>query len=278
MRRACSSRGASSAAAAPRSRLPLRGARRRLSRDHVRAPAAQLGLRRPPIRGFEGPSRAALRSSAAKSSRSGSSTSCRHRHADPLARRARPERHGRRAGTDAGRRSRPAHSFDYRFTPPDAGTFWYHAPSALAEDRALYGLLIVDEAERVDVDRDVALVLDACDAGRRPIDADGPHFTVNGHPALDIPVKPTSALRLRLLNAATRSAPHAADRPAMPRRVDGDRRPAGRAVSRRATAGSCSRPATASIFSSTRHSTPGSIAPIVRRHRRARSAARAARL
>ncbi len=23
----------------------------------------------------------------------------------------------------------PGESFDYRFTPPDAGTFWYHAPS-----------------------------------------------------------------------------------------------------------------------------------------------------
>jgi FtsP/CotA-like multicopper oxidase with cupredoxin domain len=55
----------------------------------------------------------------------------------------------------------PGDSFDYRFTPPDAGTFWYYAPSRFIEDRALYGLLVVDEVERVDVDRDVALILDA---------------------------------------------------------------------------------------------------------------------
>jgi len=26
----------------------------------------------------------------------------------------------------------PGESFDYRFTPPDAGTFWYHAPSTVS--------------------------------------------------------------------------------------------------------------------------------------------------
>src|SRR4051794_1870528 len=49
----------------------------------------------------------------------------------------------------------PGDSLDYRFTPPDAGTYWYYAPSRFIEDRALYGLLIVEEPERVDVDRDV---------------------------------------------------------------------------------------------------------------------------
>ena len=44
----------------------------------------------------------------------------------------------------------PGDSFDYRFTPPDAGTYWYYAPSRFIEDRALYGVLIVDEAERVE--------------------------------------------------------------------------------------------------------------------------------
>src|ERR1041384_3792061 len=36
----------------------------------------------------------------------------------------------------------PGESFDYRFIPPDAGTFWYYAPSRFLEDRALYGLQI----------------------------------------------------------------------------------------------------------------------------------------
>jgi FtsP/CotA-like multicopper oxidase with cupredoxin domain len=98
----------------------------------------------------------------------------------------------------------PGDSFDYRFTPPDAGTFWYYAPSRFIEDRALYGLLIVDEAERVDVDRDVALILDAWTlGGDGRIDANGStHFTANGQPSLDIPVNANERVRLRLLNAA----------------------------------------------------------------------------
>src|SRR5437879_1819745 len=36
----------------------------------------------------------------------------------------------------------PGASFDYRFTPPDAGTFWYHPPTR-AQGRRLHGLLIV---------------------------------------------------------------------------------------------------------------------------------------
>src|ERR1044072_2755267 len=59
----------------------------------------------------------------------------------------------------------PGDRFDYRFAPPAAGTLWYYAPSRCIEDRALYGLLIVDEAERVDIDRDVALILDAWTLG-----------------------------------------------------------------------------------------------------------------
>jgi FtsP/CotA-like multicopper oxidase with cupredoxin domain len=98
----------------------------------------------------------------------------------------------------------PGDSFGYRFTPPDAGTFWYHAPSRFIEDRALYGLLVVDEVERIDVDRDVALILDAWTLGADGrIDARGTtHFTANGQPLLDIPVNANERLRLRLLNAA----------------------------------------------------------------------------
>lgn len=92
----------------------------------------------------------------------------------------------------------PSAHFDYRFTPPDAGTFWYRPPLRFAWNRAPHGLLIVDEAEPVDVDRDVALVLDAPPPG-----ADGaPRFTVNGLPSLDIPVAANERIRLRLLNAA----------------------------------------------------------------------------
>ena len=46
--------------------------------------------------------------------------------------------------------------FDYAFTPPDAGTFWYH-PHVLSSEqhgRGLHGVLIVDEASPITVDRD----------------------------------------------------------------------------------------------------------------------------
>ena len=98
----------------------------------------------------------------------------------------------------------PGDSFEYRFTPPDAGTYWYYAPSRFIEDRALYGLLIVDEIERLDVDRDIALILDVWTLGADGrIDPNGAaHLTGNGVPSLDIPVSTNERLRLRLLNAA----------------------------------------------------------------------------
>src|SRR6202035_2424481 len=57
----------------------------------------------------------------------------------------------------------PGGSFDYRFTPPDSGLYWYH-PHALPFigeqlDRGLYGVLIVDEAESPAADRDILVVL-----------------------------------------------------------------------------------------------------------------------
>ena len=88
----------------------------------------------------------------------------------------------------------PGASFDYRFTPPDAGTFWYRPPLRTAQNRHLHGLLIVDEPQPVEADRDVALVLDASGAA----------FTANGRAALDIAVRANERVRLRLLNAADR--------------------------------------------------------------------------
>ena len=88
----------------------------------------------------------------------------------------------------------PGASFDYRFTPPDAGTFWYHPPIRTPQNRGLYGLLIVDEVKPADVDRDLALVLDASSAG----------FTANGIANLDIPVTTNERVRLRVINAADR--------------------------------------------------------------------------
>lgn len=52
--------------------------------------------------------------------------------------------------------------FTYEFTPPDAGTYWYHSHNRSTEQvaRGMYGLLIVQEAAPPDVDRDIAVVID----------------------------------------------------------------------------------------------------------------------
>jgi FtsP/CotA-like multicopper oxidase with cupredoxin domain len=113
----------------------------------------------------------------------------------------------------------PGKSFDYRFTVPDAGTFWYHSHLYSSEqlERGLYGPLIVDEPQPVDVDRDLVLVLDdwrlaedgtiheasfrsfhdAAHAGRH-----GRLLTLNSQDNPNIPVRANERLRLRFINAA----------------------------------------------------------------------------
>ncbi|WP_020177233.1 multicopper oxidase family protein [Methyloferula stellata] len=116
----------------------------------------------------------------------------------------------------------PGASFDYRFTPPDSGFYWYHPdiqPLTGEElDRGLYGVLIVDEPEPPKVDADMLVVLDdwklddkgsiaadfqnfneAAGAGRT-----GSLLTVNSAPApIEQTFVPGSRLRLRILSAVT---------------------------------------------------------------------------
>ena len=56
----------------------------------------------------------------------------------------------------------PGASFDYNFTAPDAGTYWYHPHNRTWEQmaRGLYGALIVDEPEPPKVDIDEVLLID----------------------------------------------------------------------------------------------------------------------
>src|SRR5262249_53268610 len=54
-------------------------------------------------------------------------------------------------------------TFDYRFTPPDSGFYWYH-PQVLpffGEQlaRGLYGAMIIDEPEPPVADRDMLVIL-----------------------------------------------------------------------------------------------------------------------
>jgi FtsP/CotA-like multicopper oxidase with cupredoxin domain len=108
----------------------------------------------------------------------------------------------------------PGASFDYRFIPPDAGTFLYRPPRDFPGQlgRGLAGALVVEEAAPVDVDRDVALVLsDWRLADDGTIDPDvgqvrAPHLTANGAREFDIAVAANERLRLRLVNATVARA------------------------------------------------------------------------
>jgi len=56
---------------------------------------------------------------------------------------------------------RPGESFVYEFTPPDAGTYWFHPHVGMQLDRGLYAPLIIEaRSETLDYDRDATIVLD----------------------------------------------------------------------------------------------------------------------
>jgi FtsP/CotA-like multicopper oxidase with cupredoxin domain len=89
----------------------------------------------------------------------------------------------------------PGASFDYRFRPPDAGTFWYHALPGADIDRGLHGALIVDDARPVAIDRELVLVLSL------PPAPDAGPVVINGATRPDFSVNAGERLRIRLINA-----------------------------------------------------------------------------
>jgi FtsP/CotA-like multicopper oxidase with cupredoxin domain len=112
----------------------------------------------------------------------------------------------------------PGKSFEYHFVPPDAGTFWYHTHFLSSEQlaRGLYGVLVVEERDPPEIDRDLMLVVDdwrlmndgviqpsfgnfhdAMMAGRL-----GQYVTLNSQDTLGLPVKTNERLRLRIVNTA----------------------------------------------------------------------------
>ena len=117
----------------------------------------------------------------------------------------------------------PGGHFDYRFSTPDAGTYWYHSHHRSWEQmaRGLYGALIVEEREPPEVDVDQVLLIDDWRLqanGEISNDFDrmmdrshggrmGNWLTVNGT-GIDRaihPVKRNQRLRLRLVNPANAS-------------------------------------------------------------------------
>lgn len=145
----------------------------------------------------------------------------------------------------------PGETFEYLIDVPDAGTFWYHPHQRSFEQvgRGLYGALIVEEQQPIQVDRDITWVIDdwrlSADASivddfGHPMHLShggriGNTVTVNGQIITDFPVRAGERIRLRLINAANarifglefrEHQPHviAIDgQPVTPHTVDGDR-------------------------------------------------------
>ena len=113
----------------------------------------------------------------------------------------------------------PGESFDYRLTPPDAGTYWYHTHQRSWEQMALglAGVLIVDEDNPPEVDQDLVFAIDdwRLDDGmqvhRGSLGAvhdmahggrTGNVITVNGRTEYRYAVASGERVRLRMVNIA----------------------------------------------------------------------------
>lgn len=113
---------------------------------------------------------------------------------------------------------KPGESFAYEFTPPDAGTFWYHphANSLQQLGRGLAGALIVEESNPLEFDREILWMIgdwrlkrdaqiaagfgngmEAAMSGRV-----GNTVTINGTLPTEEPVRAGERVRLRLVNSA----------------------------------------------------------------------------
>jgi FtsP/CotA-like multicopper oxidase with cupredoxin domain len=112
----------------------------------------------------------------------------------------------------------PGQSFDYVFTPPDAGTFWYHPHANALEQlgHGLAGALIIEEREPVAVDRELLWMISDWRLGAdgqiapgfgNPMEAAmsgrlGSLVTLNGRVPEDQSVRAGERIRLRLVNGA----------------------------------------------------------------------------
>lgn len=113
----------------------------------------------------------------------------------------------------------PGQKFEYRLTPPDAGTYWYHTHmrSWMQLAMGLAGVLIVEEEDPPKVDRDLVFAIDdwRLDDGMQMDSRSfgsmhdwshggrlGNFITVNGKSEPSIDVSSGERIRLRLLNIA----------------------------------------------------------------------------
>lgn len=111
----------------------------------------------------------------------------------------------------------PGETFDYRFKLTESGTYWYHPHIQGSEQvgRGLQGVLIIDEEDPPEVDREIVWVLDDWRMDANAVIAafgarhDMSHagrignvVTVNGSLQTEEPVRAGERIRLRLLNTA----------------------------------------------------------------------------
>ncbi len=113
----------------------------------------------------------------------------------------------------------PGGRFDYIFTPPDAGTYWYHPHHRSWEQmaRGLYGLVVIEEAEPVAVDQDLVFIADDWRLGADGAIDDasfgqlhdwahggrlGNWLTINGRSTPQLTARPRARIRLRCVSTA----------------------------------------------------------------------------
>lgn len=121
-------------------------------------------------------------------------------------------------GTQATQRPvAPGETFIYRFTPPDAGTFWYHPHQNETEqlEKGLYGALIVRGESEPVVDREQILVLDDVNADKqgrlakfggfreRHDGREGDIRLINGKAEPQLTIAANQTERWRIINASS---------------------------------------------------------------------------
>lgn len=109
-------------------------------------------------------------------------------------------------------------SYLYRFTPRDAGTFWFHPHVKSSEqiEKGLHGVLIVEDPKQPRYSQDLVWILDDWLLDREGQIVDrfvtrhdlahdgrwGNFVTVNGQPQPSFTVSPGERIRIRLVNVA----------------------------------------------------------------------------
>src|SRR5882672_10214636 len=109
----------------------------------------------------------------------------------------------------------PGESFEYRFTLPDAGTFWYHshANETVQIERGLYGALVVLGPNEPVFDADRVLVLDDLKLDRkgriaktalfdRHSGREGQVVLINGRAQPELQIAAGQTERWRIVNAS----------------------------------------------------------------------------